>query len=222
MNTTASSHGIQRPSQCQVWYCQAGTADSSCCQQSFFSGPNLYRSPADPSRQQNHLQGEMTAEQTALWCCSGWNPNVRALNLVFPSVSSLSQCLLVFPSVLWSLPASLVNPSRINMKSVAEVAILVRLKDSYDHQTVRSSGFIRSIKPGILLKSQVSSFKKKLEIKFTASLKVILRVRQGKLSKHFDRLCSQLRASDDMCTVIPMMIKDSNIFFKSFVRGTVP
>ena len=161
MNITASSHGIQRPSQGQVWYCQAGTADSSCCQQSFFSGPNLYRSPADPSRQQNHLQGEMTAEQTALWCCSGWNPNVRALNLVFPSVSSLSQCLLVFPSVLWSLPASLVNPSRINMKSVAEVAILVRLKDSYDHQTVRSSGFIRSIKPGILLKSQVSSFLKK-------------------------------------------------------------
>ena len=92
------SQGIQRPSQNWVWYCKAGTTDNSCCQQSFFSGPKLHRSPADPPRYQNHLQGEVTAEWTALWCYSGWNPNVRTLNLVFPSVPSLSQCILVFPS----------------------------------------------------------------------------------------------------------------------------
>ena len=37
-------------------------------------------------------------------------------------------------------------------------AKLVRLKGSYDHQTVRSVGFDRSIKPGTLLNPQLSDF----------------------------------------------------------------
>ena len=63
---TAQS-GIQRTSWNRVWYCKAGTTDSSCCQQSFFSGPNS--AEALPTHWGNRIiSGEMTAEWTALWC----------------------------------------------------------------------------------------------------------------------------------------------------------
>ena len=54
-----------------------GTAGSSCCQQSFFSGPC-------PTADQLHC---------------GVIPGSCTRRLVFPSVTSLSQCMLVFPSV---------------------------------------------------------------------------------------------------------------------------
>ena len=111
-------------------------------------------------------------------------------------------------------------------------AKLVRLKGSYDHQTDRSVGFNRSIKPGTLLNSQVSNFvlKNKLDEK-KKKRKYCLpqghpQGASGQIIKAFRPPMLRIRAlvAHVYCTSNDDKRQQNSFLFlnKPFVWGTVP